>query len=96
MTIPIFFSVDNNYAPYLSTALTSLAENTYSKYNYKVIVLYRKDLLCKSNMDKLIMNMPDHIIIEFVDMDERIETISDRLENRLRCEYFTPTIFYRL
>ena len=88
MTIPIFFSVDNNYAPYLSTALTSLAENTYSKYNYKVIVLYRKDLLCKSNMDKLIMNMPDHIIIEFVDMDERIETISDRLENRLRCDYF--------
>ena len=42
------------------------------------------------------MNMPDHIIIEFVDMDERIETISDRLENRLRCDYFTPTIFYRL
>lgn len=96
MTIPIFFSVDNKYAPYLGTALTSLAENTSSKYNYKVMVLYRKDMLCRSNMDKLIMNMPDHIIIEFVDMDERIETITDRLENRLRCDYFTPTIFYRL
>lgn len=29
-------------------------------------------------------------------MDERIETITDRLENRLRCDYFTQTIFYRL
>ena len=38
--IPVFFTVDERYAPYLSTALISLIEHTSDKYKYDVNVIY--------------------------------------------------------
>lgn len=96
MIIPIFFSVDDKYAPYLSVALYSLAQNANKKYTYKVTILYRKGMLSVSNMGNIIKNIPNHFAIDFINMDDRLETITDRIENRLRCDYFTPIIFYRL
>ena len=34
--------------------------------------------------------------IRFVSMDKGLESITDRKENKLRCDYFTLTIYYRL
>ncbi|MDO5151123.1 MAG: glycosyltransferase family 8 protein [Oscillospiraceae bacterium] len=96
MIIPVFFSIDDKYAPYLSVALCSLIQNASEKNTYKIIILYRKGMLSSENMGNIISDIPTHFIIEFIDMDDRIETITDRMENRLRCDYFTPTIFYRL
>ena len=38
--VPVFFSVDENYAPYLSTALASLIEHTSEKYQYNLHVVH--------------------------------------------------------
>ena len=38
-TIPIFFSSDDNYVPFLSVAINSMLENASKDYNYDIIVL---------------------------------------------------------
>ena len=38
-TVPIFFAVDDNYAPYLAVALESLKDNASDKYFYDINIL---------------------------------------------------------
>ena len=38
-TVPIFFAVDDNYAPYLTVALESLKDNASDKYFYDINIL---------------------------------------------------------
>ena len=37
--IPIFFSTDDNYIPYLDIAISSLVKNASREFEYKIIVL---------------------------------------------------------
>ena len=37
--IPVFFSTDDNYIPFLDVALASLIENASKEYKYRIIVL---------------------------------------------------------
>ena len=37
--IPIFFTIDNNYAPFLAAALNSAIKNSSPDRNYRAIVL---------------------------------------------------------
>ena len=37
--IPIFFSSDDNYIPFLSVAINSLISNASKEYNYEIIIL---------------------------------------------------------
>ncbi len=92
--IPIFFTIDNSYAPYLSVAIQSIIENASSKYNYKIFILHQE--LSQENIKKLKSLEKDRFEIEFRYMKDGLETITDRVENRLRCDYFTLTIYFRL
>ena len=92
--IPIFFSIDNNYAPYISVALQSIMENASKNYKYKIIILHQG--LSNENMEKITSIANEEFEIEFIYMLEGLETITDRVENRLRCDYFTLTIYFRL
>ncbi len=42
--IPIFFSVDNSYAPFLAAALRSAIEKSSPDRQYKAIVLHQECL----------------------------------------------------
>lgn len=92
--IPVFFSVDNGYAPFLSVALTSIIRNASKKCRYKAIVLYLD--LSIQNQRKLAALSTDNFEIQFVPMGNRLESITNQACNRLRCDYFTLTIFFRL
>ena len=92
--IPIFFTIDNSYAPYISVAIKSIIENASKDYNYKLIVLHQE--LNQENMDKISSLEKEGFEIKFVYMKDGLETITDRVENRLRCDYFTLTIYFRL
>ena len=92
--IPIFFTIDNSYAPYISVAIKSIIENASKDYNYKLIVLHQE--LYKENMEKISSLSKEGFEIKFVYMRDGLETITDRVENRLRCDYFTLTIYFRL
>lgn len=92
--IPIFFTIDNGYAPYISVAIQSIIENASKEYNYKLIVLHQE--LNEENIQKISSLAKENFAIKFVYMKDGLEAITDRIENRLRCDYFTLTIYFRL
>lgn len=92
--IPIFFSIDNNYAPYLAAAVHSLIQNASKEYQYSVIVLHQG--LSNENQKRIGRLAADDVSIRFVPIESGLEAITDRMSNRLRCDYFTMTIYFRL
>ena len=92
--IPIFFTIDDKYAPYVSVAISSIIDNASKEYNYKIIIIYQE--LTNENIEKISRLQNDNFKIEFVYMKDTLDAITDRVENRLRCDYFTLTIYFRL
>lgn len=92
--IPIFFTIDNSYAPYVSPAILSMMENSSKEYHYKIYILHQE--LTDENISKIANLQSENFEIIFREMKEGMELITDRVENRLRCDYFTLTIYFRL
>lgn len=92
--IPIFLSSDDGYAPYLATALVSLMENASRDYDYKIIVM--NDGLSQENYTKIKSLQREGFDIEFAPMRQYLEQMTEKESNRLRCDYFTLTIYFRI
>lgn len=91
--IPIFFATDNNYIPFLAVAIRSLIDNASKEYNYKILILN------SGITDENIFNIKgfenENFKIEFVNVNEKVESIAEDLSFRLR-DYYTNSIYYRL
>ena len=92
--IPIFFTIDDKYAPYVSVAIKSIIQNASKEYDYKIIILHQE--LSDENINKISALAEERFDIKFIYMKDGMEAITDRVENRLRCDYFTLTIYFRL
>ena len=92
--IPIFFTIDDSYAPFNAVAIKSMLDNASKDYNYKIMIIYQD--LNKENIEKIKSLETDNAKIEFYPMKDELELITDRDENKLRCDYFTLTIYFRL
>lgn len=92
-TIPIFFSSDDNYVPFLAVAINSLIENASKDYNYEIIVL--NSGLTSENIERIKKYQNEYVNIEFEDVRPKIENIIGALSLRLR-DYYSISIFYRL
>lgn len=89
--IPVFFSTDDNYIPYLDIAIASLIENASKSYEYKMIVLNTG--LDPDNVAKVKKNERPGFEIEFVDISEQLEGIKSKLKN---VYHFSIVTYYRL
>ncbi|WP_461219048.1 glycosyltransferase family 8 protein [Lapidilactobacillus salsurivasis] len=92
--IPIFFGIDDKYAPYLSVTLQSLLSNRGADTSYQITVLYQT--LSLENQEKLRALVPASCTIEFVGLAADLYDRFDGDKNTLRADYFTLTIYYRL
>lgn len=92
--IPIFFTIDNGYAPYLAVALNSAIKNCNPDRNYRAIVLHEG--LTEENACKIKSLETENFKIDLQTMQANFEALDDRMSNRLRCDYFTLTIYFRL
>lgn len=92
--IPIFFTIDDGYAPFLAVALTSAIKNADRNKHYKAIILHQD--LNETNKAKLLALETENFKIELTPMKANFEALDDRMSNRLRCDYFTLTIYFRL
>lgn len=92
--IPVFFTIDDNYAPYLAVALNSAVKNSNKNRLYKAIVLHQG--LSTENSEKLTALERDNFKVELCHVKNTFEAIEDREGNRLRYDYFTLTIYFRL
>lgn len=92
-TIPVFFSSDDNYVPFLAVAITSLIKNASKKYNYDIIVLTTG--ISQASKRKIEKLKEDNVNIKFVNVNHKIENIVGKLKSRLR-DYYSLSIYYRL
>lgn len=92
--VPIFFTIDNSYAHFLSVALYSAIAHADPDRHYRAIVLYQD--LSAENRDKLKALETLNFKIDLTPMQANFEALDDRMSNRLRCDYFTLTIYFRL
>ena len=89
--IPIFFSTDDNYAPYLDVAIASLIANASKDYCYRIIILNTG--LCAENIAKVKMNECAGFTIDFVDISKSVENIKSHFKNLYHLSIVT---YYRL
>ncbi len=89
--IPIFFSTDDNYVPFLDVAIASLAANASKEYSYRIIVLNTG--LLSENIEKVKLNEREDFNVDFVDISESIEGISSLFKN---IYHFSVATYYRL
>ena len=94
MPVPIFFTIDNSYAPYMGVALYSMMENANPQYHYTVYVIYQD--LSEENRKHIEDMCKDNFEIIFKQMNDTIHGISLDQAGKLRCDYSTYTIYYRL
>lgn len=91
--IPIMFTCDDNYVPFLAVSLNSMEENASKNYKYKIKILHTKGI-CEENQRKILEKYSNNIFeIEFVDISYCVEIIANKLHTR---DYFSKTTYYRL
>ncbi len=89
--IPIFFSTDDNYIPFLDVALRSLIKNASREYDYKIIILNTG--IKEENKQKIKLLQNDNFNIEFADISYAIKDIKNKLRN---VYHFGLATYYRL
>ena len=93
--IPIFFTIDDTYAPFVTVAIKSIIENASKEYNYRIVILYQD--LTIENMNRISKISNEKFKIDFIYMKDEFKLITNRIENcYVRLDYFTLTIFFRL
>ncbi|MBQ7968805.1 MAG: glycosyltransferase family 8 protein [Clostridia bacterium] len=89
--IPIIFSTDDNYIPYLDVAIGSLIANASKDYQYRIIVLNTG--LQPDNIAKVKANEREGFVIDFIDISENVKDIKSRFKN---VYHFSIVTYYRL
>lgn len=89
--IPIFFSTDDNYIPYLDVAIKSLIANASEEYEYRIIVLNTG--LAEEGVRLVIQNEKAGVKIDFIDISAEVENIKSRFKN---VYHFSVVTYYRL
>ena len=90
--IPIVFSADDNYCPFLSVALRSILDNASENNFYKIFVLNTG--ITKINASKLQEFNCENMSVSFVNVASRMDKINkDKIHLR---DYYTKAIYYRI
>lgn len=89
--IPVFFSTDDHYVPFLDVALASMIENASKARKYRMIILNTG--LKPENEARLKLREREGFAIEFVDMSDELKHIMRYFKN---VYHFSIVTYYRL
>ena len=89
--IPVVFSVDDNYIPYLCVAIKSLIENASKDYFYRIYVFHNGVSLSNQNIIRRMNN--DYVKIQFLNVKQKMGSLSNELHLR---DYYSESIYFRL
>ena len=95
-TIPIFFSVNDAYAPFLAVALNSIKENASPRYTYRIHIL--NDDISAENRRKLSVFDSENFQIRFVSLSGKLSTLDagGKLSSHRFGAFSSLTIYFRL
>ena len=88
--VPVFFAVDDNYAPYLAVAMRSLIDNASPDRCYRIYILI--DRLSDHNKAALCGMAQTNVTIQTIMVSEKLDSLSHMLHLR---DYYTQTTYYR-
>ena len=89
--IPIFFSTDDNYIPYLDVAIRSLIANASREYEYRIVILNTG--LREDNIRLVKKSETVGFKIDFMDISKEVENIKSYFKN---IYHFSVVTYYRL
>ena len=89
--IPVFFSSDDNYIPYLDVAIASLIDNASKEYTYRIIILNTG--ISHENIAKIKQNERAGFSIEFLDISTALAHVRTYFKN---VYHFSIVTYYRL
>ena len=89
--IPIFFTSDDNYIPFLDVAISSLIRNASKAYTYRLIILHTG--IRQEHIDLVKRNEQTGFAIDFMDITEQVKDIQSRFKN---VYHFSVVTYYRL
>lgn len=92
--VPIFYAVNDNYAPFLALSIKSLLNRSSQNYFYKIHVI--DDNISEINKEKIKKLGTLNSSIIFTSLNQNLDFINDNKQNRLRPDIFTLTIYFRL
>ena len=89
--IPIFYACDDNFVKYTVVSLCSMIQNASPNRTYRVTVLHTG---ISDRMKQVVLALANkNFEIDFQDVTEYLESISDKLPIR---DYYSKTTYYRL
>ncbi|MBQ8448079.1 MAG: glycosyltransferase family 8 protein [Clostridia bacterium] len=89
--IPVFFSSDDNYIPFLDVAIASLIENASKSYTYRIIILNTG--ISAENIAKVKQNERPGFSVEFLDISTALTNVRAYFKN---VYHFSIVTYYRL
>lgn len=89
--VPVFFACDSNYLPYLSVAVSSLADNASPDREYRIYVL--SDGISSGDAGRIMRLQRENIHIEFINAAAKTAPLAEHLSLR---DYYTLSIYYRI
>lgn len=95
-TIPIFFSVNDAYSPFLATAISSIRDNASTDYSYHIHIL--TDDISEKNRKKLSRLSREDFRIAFYPLSERMRALPGVQSLQEHCfgAFASLTIYFRL
>ena len=95
MTIPIFYSISDDFTKYAAVSLNSLVKHTDPNKDYTIYFLNQG--LSSKHQKALSDLSSSNVHVKFFHIDDQlVQPIQNRKENFLRADFFTMSIFYRL
>lgn len=95
MTVPVFYSISDDFTKYAAVSLNSLVKHADPATDYTVYFL-SQDLSDQHKQDLSDLGSQNvHVKFSHID-DELVKPIQNCKENFLRADFFTMSIFYRL
>ncbi len=92
-TIPIFFSVDEHYVPYLAVALNSIKDNASARYNYHVHIL--NDNISAQSKESLQKFQSENFTLEFNSLTQKLKCLDGLRTHRFQA-FASLSIYFRL
>lgn len=94
--VPIFFSVNDAYSPFLATAIASIKDNASLRYTYRLHVL--TDDISDLNRSRLQALSTDDFQVEFFSLSDRLRELPSVAELQKHCfgAFASLTIYFRL
>ena len=92
--IPIFYTVDNSYVPYLAVSILSLIDHTSKDTEYNIHIIYEN--LDNEAINKLKSLEKENVTLEFLSMEEKIKPLKEKLSVMIKKTHFPITIYFRI